>query len=130
MKKPEQFEVGQYVIDINDKLRKITSDDMPDLPYEKIKRLATQDEIVRCATPQELLQIDHDQFMEYLRAARNEFVSKIVKIAPHEGTGKALISTVYLRVSTEDILIAFDQLRNKYDAIKKATIKLSTTGPE
>ncbi len=44
-KLPETLEIGQWVVTKDGRTVKITSDDMPDLPYENIERLATGDEI-------------------------------------------------------------------------------------
>jgi len=45
MKKKETLNIGDYVVCINGDTHKITSDDMPELPYEKIERMATEQEI-------------------------------------------------------------------------------------
>ncbi len=44
MSKPEQFEVWDWVVTTWGVIRQITNDDMMDLPYEKIERLATEEE--------------------------------------------------------------------------------------
>ena len=42
-----KIEVGQWVVLKDGKVVKITADDMPDVPYEKIERYATKEEILQ-----------------------------------------------------------------------------------
>ena len=43
--KPEKFDIGDWVVDDKMFVRELTSDDMPDLPYESIVRYADEAEI-------------------------------------------------------------------------------------
>lgn len=79
-------------------------------------------------TPQEKLQIDHEQFMAYLHNSRNYFLHKILEIAPNGPEPDTLMDRTRLRFAASEIIIAYDQVCAKYDAMKKALLSVSTTG--
>jgi hypothetical protein len=56
------------------------------------------------------------EFKQYIIEARAEFVKSVTDLYPHEAINQKRPERLQARVSAENILIAFDQLKERLEA--------------